>query len=211
MIALIRERSIGAVVDATHPYAVRVRAAAVCAAAATGVCHATFIRPGVFSEVLPEEFNAATCIRRVSSHDEAAAAAFSVCRPVLLTTGSGNLEQYARESSRTGIEFFARVLPHPESIDACRRAGIPDCRIITGRGPFSVEDNRRHIREHDIGVVVTKDSGDAGGAPEKLEAARLEGCLLVVVARPQQPAVNAFEDIPALVTWLSRKRCENGR
>jgi len=90
-------------------------------------------------------------------------------------------------SQRTGTPLVARVLPRRQSIEACLLAGIDRRRIIAARGPFSVEVNRRHIREHAVGVLVTKDSGDAGGAAAKLQAARLEGCRVVVVQRPPLP------------------------
>ncbi|MBI2437234.1 MAG: precorrin-6A/cobalt-precorrin-6A reductase, partial [Lentisphaerae bacterium] len=54
-------------------------------------------------------------------------------------------------------------------------------------GPFSLEENRALIRRFGVGVLVTKDSGAAGGFQAKQEAARLEGCLLVVVGRAEQP------------------------
>ena len=51
-------------------------------------------------------------------------------------------------SRRVGpaCSLMVRVLDHPQSLDACRRAGIRPEQVIAGRGPFSVEDNRRHIR-----------------------------------------------------------------
>ncbi len=81
---------------------------------------------------------------------------------------------------------------------ACRLSGVAEEWIVTGRGPFSVEENRRQIRAFDIGTLVTKDSGPAGGVPEKLAAARAEGCRVVVVRRPaDDPA--AFSEIEALI------------
>jgi precorrin-6x reductase len=48
---------------------------------------------------------------------------------------------------------------------------------------------------------VTKDGGAAGGVPEKLEAARREGCEVVVVARPIEKILVGcvFSDIGSLV------------
>ena len=109
--------------------------------------------------------------------------AFSFAKPVLLTTGSNNLSPYVEQATRTGLLLVARVLPREDSISACLRAGLPRERIITGKGPFTVEANREHIRRFNIGVLVTKDSGAAGGVPEKLRAARLESCQVVVVQR----------------------------
>ena len=35
-------------------------------------------------------------------------------------------------------------------------------------------------------TLVTKDSGAAGGLPEKLEAARLEGVSVILIRRPEE-------------------------
>jgi precorrin-6A/cobalt-precorrin-6A reductase len=100
----------------------------------------------------------------------------------------------------------ARVLPHGESLEACRKAGIPADSVIAGRGPFSVEENREAIRRFSIGVLVTKDSGNAGGVREKLEAARLERCRVVIVRRPAgrsgQSGQQGYADINELVMAL---------
>ena len=47
--------------------------------------------------------------------------------------------------------------------------------------------------------VVTKDGGEAGGAPEKLAAARSEGCDVIVVARPDDGAETTFDAVETLV------------
>jgi len=65
--------------------------------------------------------------------------------------------------------------------------GILPETIITGKGPFSADENRSTIRNFRIGILVTKDSGKVGGVSEKLEAARLEGCRVVVARRPEPP------------------------
>jgi precorrin-6A/cobalt-precorrin-6A reductase len=192
---LIRERNIEAVMDATHPYAVQVRAMAQRVSAQAGIYYATFLRPATVPQ--------GDSVRQVPTHEEAAIAAFGSGKSVLLTIGSQNLKPYAEESARTHTAVLARVLPHPDSVEACRRAGIPQNAVLTGRGPFSIEENRKIIREYGIGVLVTKDSGTAGGVPEKLKAARLEGCSVIVVARPPQKPVNAFEDISTLLEALS--------
>jgi len=191
MIDLIRERRLAAVVDVTHPYAVEVKKAARRAADECGVPYlrlerATAVRAG---ESVP----------LVSDHEGAARLAASLGRPILLTTGSRNLTPYVREAAERGIAIFARVLP--ESRQVCVDAGIPPENIIAGRGPFSVEENRDQIRRYGIGVLVTKDGGEAGGVPAKLEAARQESCRVVVVKRPASDE-NAYGSIRALVAAL---------
>jgi precorrin-6A/cobalt-precorrin-6A reductase len=223
MAALIREKAIRAIVDATHPYAAAVRATASRVAQQLGIPYFSFVRPGSLAaedtkdpgchaqvptwacrdtrsskslSVAPPQ---AAVIRLAPDHQGAARIAFSFGRPVLLTTGSNNLAPYAEQARKTGIALVARVLPRPESIQACRRAGIGEDRVIAAKGPFSVEENRAHIRQHRIGVLVTKDSGEAGGVPAKLEAARQEGCQAVIVERPALPAGRVHASVDDLV------------
>jgi len=74
--------------------------------------------------------------------------------------------------------------------------------MLTGRGPFSVEENRASLQKHQIGVLVTKDSGDVGGVPGKLEAARLEHCAVIVVGRPDPSGTSGFHGMADLLVAL---------
>jgi precorrin-6A/cobalt-precorrin-6A reductase len=190
--ALINRRGIRAIVDATHPYAAAIHNRAARVAEAMGIPCLTLLRP---SSIDPADPN----VLFVSDHASAARLAFAFGRPVLLTTGSKNLTPYVEESQRAGLALIVRVLDHPTSMAACRAAGIADEQILGGRGPFSLETNRQQIRAHGIGVLVTKDSGPAGGTAEKLEAARVEGCRVIVVQRPPCASHRAFTSVEALL------------
>ena len=197
MTVLVQQRAIRAIVDATHPYATNVRATAERVAELTRIPHLTFVRPGTSGEQ--------TGIRLAATHEEAAQLACEPGRSILLTAGSKNVAVYAKAASSAGIRLVARVLPHGDSIQLCRAAGLSDDCIVTGRGPFSVDENRRLIRQFNIGVLVTKDSGEAGGVPAKLEAARAEQCLIILVERPPQPSANTFHDMPSLLRALHQR------
>jgi precorrin-6A/cobalt-precorrin-6A reductase len=193
---LIEERGVLAIVDATHPYATAIRGTASRVAQQKGVPCLSFLRPPAVSQATPG-------VELVPDHATAAAAAFSHGRPVLLTTGTRNLAPYAKQSQRTGLPLIVRTLNHAASLGACRNAGIPIEHILACRGPFSVAENRRHIRMFQIGVLVSKDSGTAGGTAEKLEAARAEGCHVIVVVRPKISNQQTFSDVPALLEALA--------
>ena len=197
LIFLLQGKGIRGIVDATHPYATAIRTMARQAAARMDLPYLTFLRPaGRWAD--GETFPAA-------DHGAAARLACSFGRPILLTVGARNLEPYAQESRRAGLSLVARVLPQPESLAACRVAGIPEGFIVAGKGPFSVEENRAVIRGFQIGVLVTKDSGPAGGVPEKLAAARLESCRVVVVQRPGEASPGAYENLEELVKAVERR------
>jgi precorrin-6A/cobalt-precorrin-6A reductase len=197
MLRLSIQQGVVAIVDASHPYAASVQANARSVADQIKIPYLSWIRPPI-SE-------GDSLITSVPDHKTAAKVAFSFGLPVLLTTGSRNLEPYVRESNATGGLLVVRVLSHPDSLEACRKAGISDDNIVSGRGPFSIQENLSVIKQFGVGVVVTKDSGAAGGVPEKLEAAHLAGCRVVLVKRPaKSPGVKEFNDVSELVQELCR-------
>ncbi len=190
MVSLVKHRGVTAVVDATHPYAAVVHGTASRVAKQTGVPHFRFQRP---DSVL------GASVVEAADHAAAARVACSFGKPVLLTTGSNNLRPYVEAARRVGVRLVARVLPRPESLLACREAGIADANVIAGKGPFTVEETRDHIRRFAVGVLVSKESGEAGGVPAKIEAARLERCKVVVVRRPGSSARSGCSDVAELV------------
>lgn len=191
-VSLIAETGAVCLVHACHPYASQVRSMTKHAADQAGIPRFLYIRQGS-SEKSQD-------ILRVKDHRQAAEIAFSFNQPVLLTTGSGNLTPYAEQSGKTGIPCFVRVLDHPDSITACKKAGIPSHRVIAGRGPFTVRENLEHLGTSGAGVLVTKDGGERGGVPEKIRAAR-EGRILIVLVEPDPvEEQDYFTDIDELCT-----------
>jgi precorrin-6A/cobalt-precorrin-6A reductase len=197
MLAVARENGVRAIVDAAHPYAVAAHATANDAARALGIPCVTYLRPALSPSC--QEGDQA-CV--AATHEEAARLACDGGGPVLLTTGSRNLAPYVAEAGRRGVQLVVRVLPETASLAACRAAGVPEERIVAARGPFSLAENCELIRRFGIRTLVTKDSGEAGGFAQKLEAARRENCRVVVVRRPTPCAQETFASIPELVQAL---------
>lgn len=202
MAALARQESIRAIVDATHPYAAAAHSTALEAARKLRIPCLRYDRPAGLA--------ADAAVPCVATHEEAARLACAAGGPVLLTTGSKNLAPYTSEARRRGVAVFVRVLPAAESLAACRAAGVPKDNIIAGRGPFSLAENRALLKKLGIKALVTKDSGAAGGLAEKLEAARLENCQVIVLRRPPVSAGQTFSSIPALVQALSARLDSGG-
>ncbi len=175
--ALIQKHHIRMMVDATHPYAVNVSRNAGEVARKLEMPLLIFARPA--SDVNHQN------IVMAADHLDAAQKAFLPGKPVLLTTGSRHLTSYVQASAKNGQRLTARILNAKAARDAACSQGMDEKNLICERGPFSVAQNLAHIRFADAGVIVTKDGGTAGGLPEKLEAARQSGCLVVMVQRPQ--------------------------
>jgi precorrin-6A/cobalt-precorrin-6A reductase len=189
MVKLLQDEKIAAVVDATHPYAEAVSRNAYNACQTAGIRYVAYERPRAIDNP----------VHGVPTHQAAAELAFSFGKPVLLTIGVRNLTLYVAEARKHGIAMRARVLSHPDSVTACHDAGLNDSEILCADGPFTVEENIKHLKS--FGVLVTKDSGDAGGVGTKLEAARQCGCEVVVIERPKRP-VPGYASIEALVQAL---------
>ena len=162
------------VVDATHPYATEVTREIVEACRRTNT---EYVR------VLRQENHALTedC---VFVEDAATAAAFlnETQGNVLLTVGSKQLHCYARVEDRRRL--YARILPQQEAIEAARREGFEGKHLIAMQGPFSREMNEATLKMVEARWLVTKDTGDAGGFAEKLQAAKQVGARVVVLCRP---------------------------
>jgi precorrin-6A/cobalt-precorrin-6A reductase len=175
---LIRSREVRLVVDATHPYAARISSIAMEVCKEEAVPYLRFER---FEPPLPRE----PFIQEAASFEEAARLAARGARTMLLTTGVSSLVHFKVHAAASGCRIVARILPREESIKQCLDAGLQASDIITGLGPFSLKENLDHIKRFNVDVLVTKSSGTEGGLPEKVEAARLSGCRLVVVVRPR--------------------------
>jgi precorrin-6A/cobalt-precorrin-6A reductase len=197
---LMEEKDIRSLIDVTHPYALEISRLALKVTGDLRVPYFRLHRP----EVIAEQ----TKILRARDHQQAASFAVLNGAPVLLTTGSKNLDPYVRETRHAGLPLFVRVLPDPHSVQACLKAGIPQEAVITGRGPFSVEENRALIRKYHIGVLVTKDSGLPGGVLEKIEAAEQEGCQVIVVTRSEEKSQESFEGVEELVEAVLKRLSE---
>lgn len=185
--AAIRELIRGAdvVVDATHPYAVLVTENIRRAAELEEVERLRLLR-----ENGPAEADA--MIRPAEDPLDAARICKEAGGNVLLTTGSKDLKEYA--SVIDPEKLFPRVLPLVSSIVAAEEAGIPHRNIIAVQGPFSEELNRAVIHDYGIDLLITKESGKAGGFEEKIRACEACGIPAVVIRRPEETGLS-YEEV----------------
>jgi precorrin-6A/cobalt-precorrin-6A reductase len=165
------------VVDATHPFATRISSMAMRLCAEMGLHYLRFERP---CAVLPDWAVV------VHSHREAAERAVELAggKRIFLAIGSREIKIYAHQLRAANAEFVARVLPTSAALLDCEEAGLSPSEIVAMFGVPERGLETALLRHYDAGVVVTKESGNAGGVEEKLEAARLCGAVVVVVIRP---------------------------
>lgn len=186
LVTWLREHRVTAVVDATHPFAARISAAAAAATAACGVPLLALRRPG-WAATPGDDW------RWVDSMPAAAALVGDLAARVLLTVGRQELGAFA---TNTQTWFLARSVEQPEP------PLPPRTQVLLDRGPFTVVGERALLTDHDIGAVVTKDSGSQATAA-KLTVARELNLPVVVVRRPTCPSgVAEVDNVAAAVFWV---------
>src|SRR5699024_8692762 len=104
---------------------------------------------------------------------------------VLLTTGSKDLKTFTAVKDYPS-RLFVRVLPSVESLTAALSLGYLASHVICMQGPFPKALNQAMMEAVGAKVLVTKDTGKAGGFLEKAEAARAAGAKLLVIRRPTE-------------------------
>ncbi|MDJ0394996.1 cobalt-precorrin-6A reductase [Rhodococcus sp. G-MC3] len=186
----IRENAIDVVVDATHPFAATISRHAESAAEATGI-PLLVVRRAAWSPEAGDNWIDTANI------DEAAHVVESNSRRTFLTIGRQGVPSFAHVD-RTW--FLIR------SIDAPTGEMPRNHEMMLARGPFDIDDEITTMRDHDIDVVVTKNSGGAM-TESKLAAARTLGIPVVMIARPSLPTgVYSTSSVEDALQWLRIRR-----
>lgn len=168
--AWLAAERIGAVIDATHPFAARItpRTARICAA--LGIPHRLVQRP-------PWEPGPGEAWTEVADEAEAAA-----CIPpgatVFLATGGQRPELFA--GLRAARVHLRRIDPPGAPCP------IPGATVLLGRPPFALADEIALFARLGIDWLVTRNAGGNSGRT-KLEAARQLGVRVAMMRRPALP------------------------
>lgn len=184
----IKKNAIGLVVDATHPYAVEATENIQKACAESNTEYVRIKREserdryGIYFE----------------SVKSTAAYLNNTSGKILFTTGSKELTEF------TCIKDFSnrcavRVLPIDNIIMQCIKIGIKPENIIAKKGPFTKEQNIKHIKKYGADFLVTKESGRNGGFWEKTAAAEECGIRLVIISRPEEKGISVSQAVKILL------------
>ena len=186
---VLAEERFDLLVDATHPFAVQMKANAVEAGKIAGTKFLAIRRPPWVQRegdrwIMVESLEAAACGDRAK-----------IQRRVFLTTGRMELAPFRAAPQHLYIVRSVEA-PSPEELP-------PHVELITARGPFNVADERALLEAHRIELIVTKNSGGAGAAA-KLEAARALSLPVIMVERPDLPEAPSVETVAEALAWLER-------
>lgn len=182
------ENRVDAVVDATHPFAAAMteRAARVCAD--LGLPHVVVARP---------PWDSSDAIAVASAAEAAEVVEQQRYSRVFLTSGRSTISAFAHSSAW----FLIRVVIAPNA-DALPTRHT----LLLSRGPYRYDDEIALMREHNIHVLVTKNSG-GDYTRAKLDAAAALYIPVVMIDRPPlPPGVTTVGTVDEAVAWVTRCR-----
>lgn len=78
---------------------------------------------------------------------------------------------------------------------------VPHATYITARGPFDEADELELLKQHEIDVIVCKNSGGEASYG-KIAAARALGREVIMIARPKLPDLPSVDTMDELLRWL---------
>lgn len=164
----LHDERIGAVVDATHPFAATMTAHAAAACGGLRIPHLILVRPA---------WEPGTAIVVESDIAAAQTVAQQGYSRVFLTTGRSGVRAFAGSDAW----FLIRAVTEPDTSALPRHH-----RMVLSRGPYRYDDELALLRAHRIDALVTKNSG-GDMTRAKLDAAAVLDVPVVMVARPPLP------------------------
>jgi precorrin-6A/cobalt-precorrin-6A reductase len=179
--------NIGAVIDATHPFAATMTAHAAQVCGELGIPHLVLARPA---------WDPGSAIVVESDSKAAEIVVEQGFSRVFLTTGRSGTKAFADSDAW----FLIRAVTHPDA------AALPrHHRVVLSRGPYRYDGELALLREHRIDALVTKNSGGEL-TRAKLDAAAALSIPVLMVARPPLPAaVTSVGGVDEAVEWLYRQ------
>lgn len=168
-------------IDATHPFAERISANAAAVAERGGISAIALVRPEWVAEPGDHWHVVADIPAAIASLGPAP-------RRVFLATG----RQGAHHAEIAPQHFY--LVRSVDPVDP--PLVMTDVEYVLDRGPFSLQGEIDLMQEHRIDTIVTKNSGGSA-AYAKIEAARLLGIKVVVIARAPAAAITSVETVEA--------------
>lgn len=195
--ALLQRERYAAVIDATHPYADKATDNIRSACQSLGVRYLRLRRKPL--PVVGESAASLEQMIALLNQNE---------RMILSTLGSKSV------SALTKVRHFReriwlRLLPSETVLADCLRLGFDAEKLIPAKGPFSIQENLKHIRNSRAEILLTKESGTVGGYPEKAQAAKLAGIRMITLSRPHETESGCDEDeIKSTLMMMKEKKLE---
>lgn len=196
----LQAEAIGAIVDASHPFAEEISRLAIAAATEFQIPYLRFERSPIVAPSPSET------VLTLSSFEHLFQGNYLTDQRVLLTLGYRALPLFIPWQNKATL--FARILPSIEALEVALAAGFSSDRLLALRPPFSLELERALWQHWGINLVITKASGTAGGEAIKRSLAAELGVTLIVINRPQINYPRLTCDMGIVLNFCQQARCQ---
>ena len=185
----IVENQVDLVIDATHPFSATMSENVRLACETVGVVRLVLGRPQ-WMPVAGDRW------LPVSDAGAAARLVLKVGQRPFLTMGERELASFAGLGS---MRVVVRLIDRPVN-----PLPFQNCEIIRGRGPFTLVAERRLLAQHEIDVIVAKNSGGSA-TYAKIAAARRAQIPVIMINRPPPVAGERVEISEHAVSWIEKR------
>jgi len=182
----LQEHRVDALIDATHPYAPRITANAVAAAAQARVPMIVLGRPA-WQPVTGDRWI------EVADTDEALQVLGREPRKLFLALGRQEIEGFER------APWHHYLIRSVDPVDP--PLALPSVEYLLARGPFDEAEERALLLRHGIEFVVAKNSGGSA-TYGKIAAARALGLTVLLFRRPPEAPCRRVATVGEAIAWL---------
>ncbi len=188
----VQQEQVGAILDASHPYAVEISKLAIAVAQQHNLPYMRYERPPLKAASTLEVDNVETLLSNN----------YLVDQRVLLTVGYRLLPLFKPWQERATL--FARILPSQVALEAALAAGFTPDRLIALRPPLSASLEKALWQNWQISLVVAKASGEAGGELIKQQVAQSLDVTLITIRRPAVQYPNQTSRLDEAIAFCDR-------
>lgn len=185
------------VIDATHPFAAVISRDAINASRQRGIQYLRLERQAAVIPVHPLVIRI-TDLEQMEDYLRDGQTVFS-------TLGSKHLAALMPILARKGAELVARVLPSSIVVKHCEDLGLKPDQIVALQGPFSLNLNLELLRYYGAELLISKESGAAGGLEAKVGAALQLGIPIVIWSRPELNYPKCFNSSRAVLDYIKKQ------
>lgn len=190
----VKELNLTLILDGTHPYAKEISENILCVCKEENIQYVRYERSGVLKNFQYENIIRITNLNELKDIDS------YINGPILNTTGSNSLKLLQTLQLKNRI--IHRVLPSKDIIKNMLDIEIKIEDIIAIKGPINLELNKAFINQYNCKALLTKDSGEVGGALEKALAAKETKIKLIIIEKPKINYGKTFNNLNETIDYL---------
>ena len=192
---LVKEK-ISLIVDATHPFAENISKNALLASLELGLPFLVLNRPPWVKHSTDQWIEVSSvknAVKYLKNVEKKTGSLYST-GSIFLTTGNKELWLF---QNFLNYHFLVRTVEEPELVSEWHQATF-----LKDRGPYTLENEIKLLKNHNISMLVAKNSGGIS-TYAKIEAARYFKIPVLMVRRPEMITAKSCQTVNEAVDWVN--------